>query len=70
MFCLQPLAVVTWGCVYMLHWVNPPEVKDWLLARGVDHLAADPEEDIMYTKGEGGRGCVARVKGGGAVLLG
>ena len=28
---LQPLAVVTWGCVYSMEWVQPTEIKDWLM---------------------------------------
>lgn len=30
---LQPLAVVTWGCVYSMEWVHPVEIKEWLMLK-------------------------------------
>ncbi len=47
--CVQPLAVVTWGCVYRLQWVNPSEVKKWLLARDVQYT--EDQEEKIYAKG-------------------
>lgn len=71
LYCLQPLAVVTWGCVYSLQWVNPMEVKEWLLARNVDYQPELEDSATLYDRGKG-RGPGAQLcysEGGGAVLL-
>ena len=52
---VQPFAVVTWGCVFHMSWVNPPEIEEWLRSRLTSHdiqLGLDSEHNSQhYNKG-------------------
>lgn len=51
---LQPLAVVTLGCVFKMSWVNPPEVKAWLSSRNIKPDSDLDQVSKYYHRGECG----------------
>lgn len=51
LFPWQPLAVVTWGCIYEMGWVNPDKVKEWLEDRDVVVGVNLNEQSVLYDRG-------------------
>lgn len=49
---MQPLAVVTWGCVFRMGWVRHAEVKAWLLQRDIQFGMDEQRSNVSYQRGK------------------
>ena len=49
---LQPMAVVSWGCVLRVRWVETDRVKEWVSSHALHTpLAAEVPTDGVYDEG-------------------
>ena len=47
-----PLAIVSWGCVYSMQWVNPPEAKLWIITHALKTNSSVASSNGPYQEGE------------------
>ena len=48
---LQPLAIVSWGCVYRMSWVNDPEAKLWIVEHALKAEQSSVASDGLFEEG-------------------
>lgn len=48
---VQPLALVSWGCVYLMSWVDVPEAKLWIRQHALRATHSKVTGDGQYDEG-------------------
>ena len=48
---VQPLALVSWGCIYRMSWVDVPEAKLWIRQHALRAAHSKVTGDGQYDKG-------------------
>ena len=48
---VQPLALVSWGCVYRMSWVDVPEAKLWIRQHALHAAHSKVTSDGQYDEG-------------------
>ena len=49
---LQPLALVTWGCVYSLSWADKDSIQDWIKTHALQTSESLVIQDGEYDHGK------------------